>query len=253
MTVLRREELTAVVIDLFFTYREIYGCRRITREMNKLGYACSVGLVAKIMRTQGLETVQPRAFKVTTVQGESDEYPEDLINRDFTSSVPGTRLVGDITYLRTKQGWLYLAVVIDLATRMVVGWQIADHMRSSLVIEALNTAKRGGHVKRKAIFHSDRGTQYAGKDFTKFCSKIKVRRSMGRTGVCWDNAAAESFFATLKNEMHYRYSFHTRSRARFAVAEYIEVFYNRQRMHSSIGYRTPLEALTEFHQAAAAA
>jgi putative transposase len=108
------------------------------------------------MRIQGLETVQPRAFKVTTVQGESDEYPEDLINRDFTSSIPGTRLVGDITYLRTKQGWLYLAVVIDLATRMVVGWQVADHMRSNLVIEALNTAKRGGHVKRKAIFHSDR-------------------------------------------------------------------------------------------------
>ncbi len=253
MTTLRREELTTVVIDLFFAFREVYGCRRIARELNKLNYACSVGLVAKIMRTQGLETVQPRAFKVTTVHGEGDEYPADLIGRDFTSREPGTRLVGDVTYLRTKEGWLYLAVVIDLATRMVVGWHIADHMRASLVIDALKMARGHGHVKRNAIFHSDRGTQYAGKDFTKYCKKIHVRRSMGRTGVCWDNAAAESFFATLKNEMYYRYRFHTRSRARFAVAEYIEVFYNRRRMHSSIGYRTPAEALTEFHQAAAAA
>ncbi len=253
MTTLRREELTTVVIDLFFAFREVYGCRRIARELNKLNYACSVGLVAKIMRTQGLETVQPRAFKVTTVHGEGDEYPADLIGRDFTSREPGTRLVGDVTYLRTKEGWLYLAVVIDLATRMVVGWHIADHMRASLVIDALKMARGHGHVKRNAIFHSDRGTQYAGKDFTKYCKKIHVRQSMGRTGVCWDNAAAESFFATLKNEMYYRYRFHTRSCARFAVAEYIEVFYNRRRMHSSIGYRTPAEALTEFHQAAAAA
>ncbi len=130
---------------------------------------------------------------------------------------------------------------------------LADHMRASLVIEALKMARMHGHVKGEAIFHSDRGTQYAGKDFTKYCKKIGARRSMGRTGVCWDNAAAESFFATLKNEMYYRYRFLTRSRARFAVAEYIEVFYNRKRMHSSIGYRTPAEALTEFHQAAAAA
>jgi len=126
MTTLRREELTSVVIDLFFAFREVYGCRRIARELNKLNYPCSVGLVAKIMRIQGLEAVQPRAFRVTTVHGEDDEYPADLINRDFTSIEPGTRLVGDITYLKTAEGWLYLATVIDLATRMVVGWQMAD-------------------------------------------------------------------------------------------------------------------------------
>lgn len=156
MTTLRREELTSLVIDLFFAFREVYGCRRIARELNKLNYPCSVGLVAKIMRIQGLETVQPLAFKVTTVHGEGDEYPADLIGRDFTSGEPGTRLVGDITYLRTKQGWLYLAVVIDLATRMVVGWHIEDHMRASLVIDALKMARGHGHVKRNAIFHSDR-------------------------------------------------------------------------------------------------
>ncbi len=242
-----------MLIDMFFEFRETYGCRRLARELNKGNHACSVGLVAKIMRTQGLEAVQPRAFRVTTTHGEGDVYPADFIERDFTSSEPGTRLVGDITYLKTAEGWLYLATVIDLATRMVVGWQMADHMRASLVIEALTMARLHGHVKRKAIFHSDRGTQYACKEFAKYCKRIGVVRSMGRTGVCWDNAAAESFFATLKNEMYYRYRFPTRNRARFAVAEYIEVFYNRKRMHSSIGYRTPLEALTEFHQAATAA
>ena len=242
-----------MLIDVFFEFREIYGCRRLARELNKRNHACSVGLVAKIMRIEGLEAAQPRAFRVTTIHGEGDVYPADFIERDFTSSEPGTRLVGDITYLKTAEGWLYLATVIDLATRMVVGWQMADHMRASLVIEALTMARLHGHVKRKAIFHSDRGTQYACKDFAKYCKKIGVIRSMGRTGVCWDNAAAESFFATLKNEMYYRYRFPTRNRARFAVPEYIEVFYNRKRMHSSIGYRTPLEALTEFHQVATAA
>jgi transposase InsO family protein len=183
MTSKRREELTSVVIDLFFAFRETYGCRRIARELNKLNYPCSVGLVAKIMRIGGLETVQPRAFRVTTVHGEGDEYPADFIERDFTSGEPGTRLVGDITYLKTAEGWLYLATVIDLATRMVVGWQTADHMRASLVIEALTMARLHGHVKGKAIFHSDRGTQYACKDFAKYCKKIGVIPSMGRTGV----------------------------------------------------------------------
>jgi transposase InsO family protein len=145
-----------MLIDVFFEFREIYGCRRLARELNKRNHACSVGLVAKIMRIEGLEAVQPRAFRVTTIHGEGDVYPADFIERDFTSSEPGTRLVGDITYLKTAEGWLYLATVIDLATRMVVGWQMADHMRASLVIEALTMARLHGHVKRKAIFHSDR-------------------------------------------------------------------------------------------------
>jgi transposase InsO family protein len=161
--------------------------------------------------------------------------------------------VGDITYLRTHQGWLYLATVIDLATRMVVGWQIADHMRTSLVIDALEMARLHGHLQPNAIFHSDRGVQYGADGFATYCTKVGVRRSMGRTGVCWDNAAAESFFATLKNEMYYRFTFTTKARARFAVAEFIEVFYNRKRMHSAIGYRTPVQALADYQRAAQAA
>ena len=142
--------------------------------------------------------------------------------------------------------------MIDLATRMVVGWQLAAHMRTSLVTDALAMAITGGHAPSGVIFHSDRGCQYTSDEFARFCTANHVRASVGRTGVCWDNAAAESFFATLKNEMYYRERFATRARARFAVAEYIEIFYNRRRVHSHLGYRTPAEALAD-HQAPAAA
>lgn len=252
-TAQRRTELSRLVVEVFDEFRRTYGCRRIARELNDRGQACSVGLVADIMREHHLVAVQPRAFRVTTVPADAGGYPPDLIERDFTADVPGTRLVGDITYLRTGQGWAYLAVVIDLATRMVVGWQIADHMRTSLVVDALAMARDHGHLRPDAIFHSDRGSQYHAHDFVRWCDTHHIVRSMGRTGVCWDNAAAESFFATLKNEMFHRYRFETRARARFAVAEYIELFYNRKRKHSTLNYRTPLQALTDLTTPAAAA
>ena len=231
---------------MFDEFRQTYGCRRIARELNDRGHACSVGLVADLMREQGLIAIQPRRYRVTTITDDADAYPPDLLGRDFTAELPGTRLVGDITYLRTGGGWAYLAVVIDLATRMVVGWQIAEHMRTSLVIDALEMARDHGHLTDGAVFHSDRGTQYHADAFARWCADNRIERSMGRTGVCWDNAAAESFFATLKNEMYHRHRFPTRARARFAVAEYIEVFYNRKRKHSTLGYRTPAQALAEY-------
>jgi putative transposase len=188
------------------------------------------------------------------VRGEDPLDSPDLIGRDFTADgAPGQRLVGDITYLRTGQGWLYLATVLDLATRMVVGWQMAAHMRTSLILDALAMARTSGHVQPGAIFHSDRGTQYTSTEFHQYCQQIRVRTSVGRTGVCWDNAVAESFFSALKNEMFHHYRFTTRARARFAVADYIEVFYNRRRLHSSLGYRTPTEALNSYRTAATAA
>jgi len=243
------------VARVFDESRQTYGCRRVAAALNRDGHECSVGLVADLMRELGLRAVQPRAYKRTTIPGEAPVSSPDLIGRDFgpTSGVPGERLVGEITYLRTGEGWLYLATVIDLATRMVVGWQLADHMRTSLVVDALAMAIDAGHVDAEAIFHSDRGTQYTSAEFHRFCKANLIRPSVGRTGVCWDNAAAESFFAALKNEMYYRQHWPTRARARFAVAEYIEVFYNRRRLHSTLGYRTPSEALTDHRQAATAA
>jgi transposase InsO family protein len=253
-TAARRAQLTDSVVEAFQAHRRVYGCRRVARALNRHGVACSVGLVADIMRERGLRAIQPRAWKRTTIPGTAVQYPADALEQDFTAQSPGARLVGDITYLHTGEGWLFLATVIDLCTRMVVGWQMADHMRSSLVVEALDMARIHGHVAKGAVFHSDRGTQYTSKEFVRYCVKHGITRSMGRTGVCFDNAAAESFFATLKNEMYHHYTFATRGKARFAVAEYIEVFYNRQRLHSTLGYRTPAEALTDHqHHAAQAA
>ena len=248
----RRRELAVLVTAAFEAGRGAYGCRRVAALLNRDGHPCSVGLVADLMREQGLRACQPRAYKRTTLPGEQPVTSPDLIGRDFTAAAPGQRLVGDITYLRTGEGWLYLATVIDLATRMVTGWQLADHMRTSLVTDALAMAITHGHVQPGAIFHSDKGAQYTSAEFARFCQAHGIRTSTGRTGVCWDNAAAESFFGALKNEMYYRQSFPDRARARFAVADYIEVFYNRRRLHSALGYRTPFEALTEFQAAAAA-
>ena len=205
------------------------------------------------MKAAGIAGVRPRKRWKTTIRLTGITPASDLVERDFTPSGPNVLWVADITYLRTGEGWLYLATVIDLATRMVVGWQTAAHMRTALVTEALQMAIDAGHVDVAAVFHSDRGTQYTSAEFDAFTAKNDIRRSLGRTGVCWDNAAAESFFAALKNEMYYRQSFATRARARFAVAEYIEVFYNRRRLHSTLGYRTPFEALTDYRTAATAA
>lgn len=250
----RRRQLAGLVAAAFSDARQVHGCRRIARDLNDAGHEVSVGTVASIMRELGLRAVQPRAYKRTTMPGAAPVPALDLIGRDFTAGgAPGARLVGDITYLKTNEGWLYLATVIDLATRMVIGWQTAEHMRTSLVTDALQMAIDARYVAPDAIFHSDRGTQYTSTEFAAFCTRKRVRRSVGRTGVCWDNAVAEAFFAALKNDLYHRYHWPTRARARFAVAEYIEVFYNRRRRHSSLGYRTPAQALTDHRQAAQAA
>jgi putative transposase len=252
-TAARRRELAAQVQRVFAEGRGAYGCRRVAAQLSRDGHPCSVGLAADLMRGLGLRACQPRAYKRTTVPGQEPVASPDLIGRDFTAAAPGSRLVGDITYLRTGEGWLYLATVIDLATRMVTGWQLAEHMRTSLVTDALAMAITHGHVQPGAIFHSDKGAQYTSREFTGFCQAHRLRASTGRTGVCWDNAAAESFFGALKNEMYYRQAFPTRAQARAAVSEYIEVFYNRRRLHSALGYRTPAEALTGYQNTATAA
>src|SRR5699024_6454931 len=179
----------------------------------------------------------------------------DHLDRNFNPAdhSPGQALVSDITYLRTGQGWLYLATIIDLATRIVVGWQLTDHMRTSLVIDALDMARIHDRVAENALLHSDHGTQYTSQALTTYCAAAGITQSMGRTGVCRDNAVAETFFASLKNEMYHQQVFATRARARMAVAEYIEVFYNRQRPHSRLDYRTPAPAWTAHHDLTATA
>ena len=180
----RRRELAEQVNRVFDDSRATSGCRRVAAQLNREGIECSVGLVADLMRELGLKAVQPRGYKRTTIPGEQPVDSPDLIGRNFTAGgVPGERLVGDITYLRTGEGWLYLATVIDLATRMVVGWQLADHMRTSLVIDALRMGIDARLVAPGAIFHSDRGCQYTSREFAQFCTDNRVRTSVGRTGV----------------------------------------------------------------------
>lgn len=202
--------------------------------------------VRKRMREMGIFGIQKNSSKKTTVADPKAPTRPDLIKRDFTSAVPTTKLVGDITYLKTGEGWLCLCVVIDLCTRMVVGWAMADHMRASLCVSALGMAHRHGYVAEGAIYHSDCGSQFTSLEHSQFAASIDVRLSVSRTGSCHDNAVAESFFSRLKNERYSRYAYKTRAEAKAAVVSYIEGFYNRRRPHSAIDGQIPAEAMDAF-------
>jgi putative transposase len=241
----RRTKIITHVEAAFKAGRGTYGVRRVHAILARCHdpevASASLNLVRSVMAELGLAGCQPRAYKTTTQPDPDAPAPADLVGRAFTADTPGTKLVGDITYLRTWTGWLYLATVIDCCTREVVGWSMATHMRASLVCDAVSMAAARGNVKPGAIFHSDRGSQYTSAEFSAHLGALNMRGSMGRVGQCWDNALAESFFASLKNELVYQTVFPSQTSARRAVAEYIEVFYNRIRIHSSLGYKTPHE------------
>jgi len=241
----RRSRLTRLITAAFDASRGTYGARRIVVVLRQSGERVSARLVAELMAKEQLKACQPRPWRRTTLPAGSLASTPDLIGRDFTAATPGTKLVGDISYIRTWTGWLYLATVIDLATRKVIGWSMNTHMRTSLIVDALNMAAGTGTLKPGCIFHSDRGVQYCSVEYARTLKTHGMVGSMGRTGICWDNALAESFFASLKKELVYRTAFPTPRHARKAIAEYIEVFYNRQRIHSAIGYRTPAQAETD--------
>jgi transposase InsO family protein len=248
----RRAVVARHVRAAFELGRGAYGARRVHailgRSDDPAVASASLKLVRSVMREHGLVACQPRAYRTTTVPDGGGTTIRDHLGRDFTADAPGQKLVGDITYIKTWQGWLYLATVIDCHTRMVVGWSMAEHMRTDLIKAAMTMAARRIQLPAGAIFHSDRGSQYTSSDYAKHLADLTVTASMGRTGVCWDNALAESFFGALKNELVHRYIFPTRKKARRAIAEYIEVFYNRVRIHSTLGYKTPHEVLTEHHR-----
>lgn len=198
------------------------------------------------MSTMSLVSVHPRARQKTTVQAAEPSSLPDLVGQDFTADAPNQLWFGDITYVRTWDGWAYIASVIDAFSRTVVGWAVADHMRTELVVEALQMAVTQRQPPKGVIFHADRGSQYTSKEFIDFCTINNVRNSVGRTGICFDNAASESFWATLKKEYIHLHPFDTVKRLKNGVFEYIEVYYNRLRIHSTIGYLTPVEFEEEF-------
>lgn len=238
----RRDALRNRIVAIFEANDSAYGYRRVHAQLQRDNVEAGPELVRSIMAAAGLVACQPRPYKVTTLADPAGEGPADLCHRDFTATAPGTKLVSDITYIRTWAGWVYLATVIDCYSKMVVGWAMADHMRTSLVTDALDMAQRNYDLVDGCIFHSDRGSQYTSADLFDHLAERKMRGSMGRTGVCWDNAMAESFFAALKNELVHRTVFPTRRQAMDAIARWIEIRYNRKRLHSGIDYRTPLEA-----------
>lgn len=249
----RRATLTTHVQAAFRAGRGTYGVRRVqqvlARSTDPQIAGVSLKLVRSIMKEHDLHACQPRAYKVTTLRGEATTPAiTDHVQRDFTAPAPGVKLVGDITYIHTWQGWLYLATVIDCHSKTVVGWSMADHMRTELISDAITMAAGRVRLQPGAVFHSDRGTQYTSAAFAAHLSRHGLTASMGRTGVCWDNALAESFFAALKNELVHRTVWPTRNKARQAVAEYIEVFYNRRRLHSGLGYKTPWEVTEAYQQ-----
>ena len=242
----RREDLKGIIKVIFENSDETYGYRRVHAELLRQDEQAGPELVRALMRELGLVACQPRPWRQTTVQDPQAADTPDLVRRDFTAAAPGEKMVGDITYIRTWEGWLYLATVIDCHTKEVVGYAIADHMKTSLIADAIDMAVRNHDIRVDAIFHSDRGAQYTSAEFRERLRVLQVRPSTGRTAVCWDNAMAESFNGALKNELIYRTAYPTRGKARAAIAQYIEVFYNTRRLHSGLGYRTPKEVRNEY-------
>ena len=239
---MRRDRLAVLVRWSFDRSDGTYGYRRVHADLVRHQVVADDETIRLIMRDLGLIACQPRPWRpTTTVAGDVATTP-DLLQRDFTAAEPGTKLVGDITYIRTWQGWLYLATVLDCCTKKVVGYAMADHMRTSLVTDALAMAAGNITIRPKVtIFHSDRGCQYTSEEFAEFSNNLDLRRSMGRTGTCYDNAWAESFNGTLKVERVHRTAYPTKEHARIDITRYIELRYNNARLHSALGYMTPNE------------
>jgi putative transposase len=243
---LRRQELKTIIEFIFAESDGTYGHRRVHAELARMGRPAGLEHVRRLMRQLGLVPCQPRPWRpVTTIAGDAAAIP-DLVRRDFSADAPGTKLVGDITYIRSWEGWLYLATVIDCHTKACIGYAMADHMRTELVTAALDMAARNYPLAERAIFHSDRGTQYTSEEFAGHAEKLGLRRSVGRTGVCYDNAQAETFNSAVKVERVNRTVYPTREHARKDVTRYIEIRYNSKRIHSALGYRTPNEAYNDY-------
>jgi putative transposase len=245
VTAKRRKELKLLIQKAFDDSDGTYGYRRIGSQLARWGVQAGLELVRALMRELGLVACQPRPWRpATTQQGPAGPIP-DLVNRDFSAGTPGAKIVGDITYIPTWEGWLYLATAIDCATRKVIGWAMDDNYKTPLITAAIEMAARNVDLPDGAIFHSDRGSNYTSGEFAAVLSRLGIRQSVGRTGICFDNSLAESFNAMLKVERVHRTAYPTRKKAKDDIARYIELRYNRTRLHSALGYRTPQEVLDE--------
>ena len=236
---LEDERLRPKVVEAFQTGRGTYGSPRVRDELVDQGFEIGRKRVARLMREMGLQGVTPRKFRTTTNSDHDHPIAENVLDRNFEASGPNEKWATDITYIWTAEGWLYLAVVMDLYSRRIVGWSTADDLQTGLCLDALQRALAHRTGVEGLIHHSDRGVQYASARYRDVLDAHGIECSMSRRANCWDNAVAESFFGTLKNELIYRRPWCTRKEARDAIGEYIEIFYNRIRRHTTIGSVSP--------------
>jgi len=238
----RQDRRTAVIIAAIQQLvKRVYGTPRMHRELTARGEKIGRRRVARLMKQNDLQSRCRRKFRVTTKSNDSHPVAPDRLQRDFTPRGPNQSWVADITYIWTREGWLYLAVVLDLFSRMVVGWKVGKSINRELVIEALQMGVARRKPSAVLIHHSDRGSQYTSKEFGEELGLCGILASMSRKGNCWDNAVAESFFGSLKSELENLGRYETRDQARREIFEYIEVFYNGMRRHSTLGYVSPRE------------
>jgi putative transposase len=244
-------ELCEKVRDVFDEFEGRYGSPRVFRELRTRGVRTSKRAVERALRGMGLVAVQPRRRHKTTTRDLTMPVAPNLLARDFTAQRPDERWVTDITYIWTQDGWVYLAAILDLFSRAVVGWAVSTDVSTKLPLEALQAAITRRRPEAGLLHHSDRGCQYTSDDYRATLASLGITVSMSRRGNCWDNAVAESFFATLKNELIHRRTWKDVEDVRSHVFEYIEVFYNRRRMHSALAYKSPANFEQEFAAAAA--
>jgi putative transposase len=235
----RREAVLVLIQGVHAAVKQRYGSPRIHAELAARGEACSVNTVAKLMRDNDIRAKSARKFRCTTDSNHPLPVAANVLARQFDPEGPNESWVADITYVPTREGWLYLAVVEDLYSRKVVGWSMAATLESRLVVDALEMAVQRRLPDEGLVAHSDRGSQYASDHYQSLLGKHGITCSMSGVAQCWDNAPAESFFASLKKELVHHEDYQTREEARASIFEYIEVFYNNQRLHSSLGYLTP--------------
>jgi transposase InsO family protein len=248
--VVAEAELCVTIREIFSESDERYGSPRVLRELRKRGKRVGKRRVERAMRGMGLTPPTPRRHCLTTTRDLSHPVAPNELARDFTARRPNERWVTDITYVWTEEGWAYLAAILDLFSRSVVGWAISASLSAQLPLTALEAALRRRQPNAGLLHHSDRGCQYTSACYRDALAAHDITVSMSRKGNCWDNAAAESFFATLKNELIHRRRWQTRLELHNAVFEYIEVFYNRRRLHSSLDYKTPAEVEEDYAEAA---
>jgi len=233
-------QLNKLIEAIFIQGRRNYGTRRIQDKLKELyGLILSRKRIAAIMKDLNLKVKMKKRYKNTTDSNHNLPIAPNLLNRDFYASAPDTKYVGDITYISTGEGWLYLATVIDLYSRKIVGWSMDDNMKVSLVNNALNMAIEHRNPAKGLLWHTDRGSQYASYSHKDLLQKYGIVQSMSRKGNCWDNAVAESFFKTLKSDLVYQTYFYTKKQAKREIFEYIEFYYNRVRSHSFLGNLSP--------------